>query len=247
VKKTILALPLAMVALLLMASPQSALAHETHIYKIGNQAYQFTVGSLNEPITVDDKTGVDLSVIKAPIPGEHEEEADHHKTAGAVEGLDKTLKVEVIAGDKKKVFELVPVHGQPGAYKTTFYPTIQTTLAYRFFGTLNNVPIDLTFTCNPAGHPISEEDKTQVKISDKVTRLLKKGAFGCPVAKADMGFPEQSASVYDLANKDASLERAVAKAQADAQSSRSLGIIGIVVGILGFLAGAGAWMKGRKV
>jgi len=236
-----------MAAFLVIASPQSALAHENHIYKIGHQAYQFTVGSLNEPITVDDNTGVDLRVIKAPIPGKHEEEKDHHESAGAVEGLDQTLKVEISAGDKKKVLELRPKHGEPGRYTAKFYPTVQTTYTYRFFGTLKEEPIDLSFSCNPAGHPQVEEDKTQVKVSDKVTRLLKRGAFGCPTAKADLGFPEQSAATYDLTNKDKTLESAVAEARNDAGGARSVGIIGIVIGLLGLIAGAGAWMKGRKV
>lgn len=237
-----------MVAFLVIASPQSASAHETHIYKIGNQFYKFVVGSLNEPITVDDATGVELRVNLAA--DEHlEEEKSHGHGEGetAVEGLDQNLKVELIAGDKKKTLEFRPAFRDPGKYTAKFYPTLQTTYTYRFFGTLNNVPVDLSFSCNPAGHPKSEDDKTEMKISDKITRTFKRGAFGCPSAKADLGFPEQSAATYDLVNKDNALEGTIAEARAQANSSRSLGITGIVVGLLGLIAGAGAWMKGRKV
>jgi len=228
-------------ALLLMASPQSASAHETHIYRIGNQFYKFVVGSLNEPITVDDNTAVDLGVTISGGP--HVEEAGHGHTevATPVEGLDQALKVELIAGDKKKTLDLSPAFGQPGKYKAKFYPTIQTTYTYRFFGTLNNVPIDLSFSCNPAGHPQSEEDESEVRISDNVTRTFKRGAFGCPSSKADLGFPEQAVALTDIATKGQ-----VAEANNSASGARSYGITGIVIGILGLLAGAGAWIK-RKV
>jgi len=234
-------------ALLLMASPQSASAHETHIYKIGNKFYKFVVGSLNEPITVDDNTGVDLRVNLSGGP--HVEEAGHdesmeHEHAlenAPVEGLDQSLKVELIAGDKKKTLDLRPKFATPGNYTAKFYPTLQTTYTYRFFGTLNNVPVDLSFACNPAGHPQTEDDESEVKISDKITRTFKRGAFGCPNAKADLGFPEQAVALNDVATKNQ-----VAESNGAASGARSYGITGIVIGILGLLAGAGAWIK-RKV
>lgn len=236
-----------MVAFLVIASPQSASAHETHIYKIGNQFYKFVVGSLNEPITVDDATGVDLRVNLATDEHLEEKGHGHGEEETAVEGLDQNFKVELIAGEKKKTLELRPAFRDAGKYTAKFYPTLQTTYTYRFFGTLNNVPVDLSFSCNPAGHPKSEDDKTEVKISDKITRTFKRGAFGCPSAKADLGFPEQSASLYDINGKIQTAENNLAKTSAKTDTSRTLGITGIVIGILGLIAGAGAWMKGRKV
>ena len=188
--------------LLFVALPVSA--HEVHTYKIGNKTYEIVVGSLNEPITVDDKTGVDFQVheITNAMTEEHDEMAmDHSSTPGAVAGLDQTVKVEVSAGGKKRVFDLSPTFGTPGAYKAVFYPTVQTTLTYRFFGTINSTEVDLSFSCNPAGHPQADEDKSQVAVSEGVTRLSKRGAFSCPVAKADLGFPEPSVSNYDLNSK----------------------------------------------
>lgn len=186
----------AMILALLLVSMNSASAHETRQYMIGNQHFQFVVGSLNEPIAVDDKTGVDLTVTR--VTGEvmgH----DHGAAApGAVEGLDQTLKVEISAGDQKKVLDLSPVHGKPGSYKANFIPTVQTTYAYRFFGKVNNTDVNFSFSCNPAGHPASPEDKTQQSISNGVTQVLKRGAFGCPVARADLGFPEQALTDVDV-------------------------------------------------
>ncbi len=183
-------------AIAIAVLPFAASAHQHESFEINGETYDFTVGSLNEPVTVDDKTGVDLRVSLAgheAMPAN-----DHHAAGGAVTGLEQTLKVELIAGDKKKTLDLSPVYNTPGSYKAAFYPTVATTLSYRVFGTINETDFDYTFTCNPAGHTVAPEDKTRVEVSDKVTRTLKTGAFGCPTEKAPMGFPENSADVVSL-------------------------------------------------
>ncbi|MFZ2886859.1 MAG: hypothetical protein WA021_03500 [Minisyncoccia bacterium] len=187
--------------LALLILPFIASAHERQQFKINGELYEFVIGSLNEPISVDDKTGVDLSVREV-----HEGAAadDHHSTAGAVTGLEETLQVELIAGDTRRTMSLSPVYNTPGSYKNTFYPTIATTLSYRFFGEINGTPIDFTTACNPAGHARAEDDTTEVVINDKVTRVLKSGGFGCPVEKADLGFPERSVAVHALESGAAS-------------------------------------------
>jgi hypothetical protein len=181
--------------LALLTLPALASAHERQLINIGGTDYLFTVGSLNEPIIVDDKTGVDLRV-KIADP----KDPTNASASGAkpVTDLDQTLKVEVIAGDKKKTIDLSPAYNDPGAYKNAFFPTVQTTFSYRFFGTINNNAVDITFTCNPAGHIASPEDKSEVKLGEGVTRKYKTGQFGCPEAKDDLGFPEASMSVNGL-------------------------------------------------
>lgn len=185
-----------------IAVPSFAFAHETQQFRIGEETYQFIVGSVGEPVVVDDKSGVHLEISLATASA-HVDESVPHSDEGAVAGLENTLKVEVIAGDKKKVFDLRPAFGEPGTYSATFFPTVQTSLTYRFFGTIDEVPVDLSFTCNPAGHPTTSEDKTEVEMSEGVTRALKRGAFGCPMAKADLGFPEPSTSLNELSGGSA--------------------------------------------
>lgn len=196
-QKITAALPLA--ALLLL--PVAASAHEHQSFEINGVEYGFTIGSLNEPVTVDDKTGLDLRIAKSGPTHGGEEGVGHdddHDEGMPVSGLESTLKVEMIAGDKKKTTDISPVYGEPGAYKNVFYPTVATTLSYRVFGDLEGTPIDLTFTCNPAGHAPAPEDTSRIQISDKVFRTHKAGSFGCPSDKAGLGFPEESASVADL-------------------------------------------------
>lgn len=212
-----------------LAMPLMASAHEHRMYEIGGKTYAFTVGSLGEPVVVDDKTGVDLSVEEFSGKGMdhgHGSEAAQQKGT-PVTGLEKTLKVEISAADKKRVMDLAPQYGKPGSYKAHFIPTVQTTLTYRFFGEINGTPVDLSFTCNPAGHPVTEDDTTEKKLSDGVTQTLKKGAFGCPMAKADLGFPEPSATINDL--RSGGSER-VAKLEPMVKAAKTKAGIGLLLG-----------------
>jgi hypothetical protein len=202
--------------------PMGASAHERQQFRINGELYEFVIGSLNEPIAVDDKTGVDFRASKVESHADMGHAGHGTAPAGAIVGLESTLKVEMIAGGAKKVTDLSPVHGTPGAYKNTFYPTVATSLSYRIFGTIEGTPIDLTFSCTPAGHARAEEDATEIKVSDSVTRTLKTGSFGCPVAKESLGFPEASSNLYEVAT--------------DARSGTRWGIAGSLIGVAGLLA-----------
>lgn len=194
--------------------PLVASAHQHAEYEIGGKTYEFVVGSLNEPVAVDDKTGVELRVAQEGAGG----------ATTPVSGLESTLKVELIAGSSKKTFDLSPVYNTPGAYAAKYYPTKATTISYRFFGTINETPVDLTFTCRAEGAEAAEEGEKQ--ISEGVTQVMKSGGFGCPSEKVSLGFPEESASVADLADKT--------------NSTRSLAVAGLALAAIALaLAGAG--------
>ena len=82
-------------------------------------------------------------------------------------GLEKTLKVEVTVGPKKKVFDFVPKFRDLGHYNAPFYPTVQTTYQYRIFRTIDNVNVSLPFTCSPGISEEGKSDNSTVKISDR--------------------------------------------------------------------------------
>ena len=61
-----LALAHCLVSFVPVTMPQ-AFAHQRQLYTIGNQDYLIAIGSLNEPIFVDDKSGVDLRLMTADL------------------------------------------------------------------------------------------------------------------------------------------------------------------------------------
>jgi hypothetical protein len=176
----------ALVSLVPVSMPQ-AFAHERQLYTIGGQDYLIVIGSLNEPIFVDDKSGVDLRVLRADPNNPMNSSAEG---AAPVEGLEETVQVELAAGNNTRVLQLEPAFGEPGAYEAPFYPTVATTLTYRLFGTINNTPVDLTFTCTPTGEAGAAADNSTVQISEGVVRKGIEGGYGCPAPVTDAGFPE---------------------------------------------------------
>jgi len=183
--------------------PFVASAHEHAHYKIGDGYYQIVIGSLNEPVSVDDKSGLDLSVTKcfnASCKAKMSADGDMDGPAGTpVSGLEKTLKVELSAGESKKTLSITPQWGRPGAYATPIYFTVPSTFSYRLIGEINNTPVDLKFTCVPAGSPKAVESMEAVKLSDGVTQMMYGGSFTCPTSKSELGFPEKASSLNETA------------------------------------------------
>jgi hypothetical protein len=175
------AIAVAMVLLLVAPTP----AHQRQLLQIGPTDYLVVVGFLNEPVYTGDKSGVDLIVMTPDASNPIDAQAANAKP---VENIEKTLKVEVKAGPHAKVFELRPTYRAAGRYSAVFYPTIPTTFSFRFFGAVDGVPVDITFTCSPLGH-VSSEDRTLSKLSDDVTRKVLIGSFGCPEERVDAEFP----------------------------------------------------------
>lgn len=229
-----------LLAVLTALAPFNSSAHERQVIRIGTTDYLWVVGSLNEPVAVDDKTGVDLRISITDPANPSDSASSQIKP---VEGLDKTLKVEISAGDKKKTFDLVPAFRDPGAYRAPFYPTVQTTFSYRFFGTINSSPVDVTFSCNPAGHPQTTEDRTSLSLGQEVMRTFKAGSFGCPAAKGELGFPEPAHTLQDLKTAHTALD---ARLSDLAPTSRNFTLLAIAVGLLGLIAGVSAWTRTRR-
>ena len=169
----------------LVALPTVAQSHQRQLLHVGQSDYLLVIGSLNEPVFTGDKTGVDLTVL---IPDPADPMDSRAANVKPVEGLEKTLKVEVKAGPHARLFELEPRFRDPGKYDSVYYPTVATTYSYRVFGTVSGTPFDVTFACSPAGH-VATEDKSVVKVSNDVTRKGLRGSFGCPRARSEAEFP----------------------------------------------------------
>lgn len=104
-----------------------ALAHEQR--DVGD--YTFTVGFLEEPVYTGQKSGLDLRVARGEEP---------------VEGLEGSLDAEVTFDDQTRAIEIEPVFGQPGAYRSVFFPTAAGPYTFHITGEIEGTPIDETFT-----------------------------------------------------------------------------------------------------
>jgi MYXO-CTERM domain-containing protein len=141
--KSLARLKMAMPAVLclLLLTPALASAHEHR--QVGR--YAFTVGFANEPALVNQPNAIDLRVVM-PKPGATGEDAENGKP---VEGLDKTLKAEVIQGGERMSVPLEAAWNDPGAYVGHFIPTKPGDYQFHFTGTIDGNPVDQTFESGP--------------------------------------------------------------------------------------------------
>jgi hypothetical protein len=189
------AVAISTITMLLVAflGTQIVSAHERRLYTIGDQDYLFVVGSINEPAFVDDKSGVEVS---ASWPDPVDPMNSQANGTKPIEGL--SLTVDVSAGGKNMTLDLEPAFSDPGHYEAVFYPTVPTTYSYTVYGDINGIAFRDTFTCSPAGESEPAQDNSTVVVSDGVTRIGQSGGFGCIESRADVSFPEQYVSNYEL-------------------------------------------------
>lgn len=171
----------------------SVSGHERRLYTIGDQDYLFVVGSINEPVYVDDRSGVEVFAWWPDPADPMKSQANGTKP---IEGL--TLQTDVSAGGKNMTLDLEPAFRDPGHYEATFYPTVPTTYSYTVYGDINGTAFRDTFTCRPAGESEPAQDNSTVAVADGVTRIGQSGGFGCIESRADVSFPEQYVSNYEL-------------------------------------------------
>jgi len=127
---------LALAVSMLVSAVGLASAHEHR--DVG--PYALIVGFRNEPAIADEPNGLDLRVTQGD-PDEPD--------AKPVEGLEKTLKAEVLFGGQSMPLTLRAVYGKPGAYTADFIPTQPGDYTFHIFGTINGTTVDERFTSSP--------------------------------------------------------------------------------------------------
>ena len=139
---------------LLLAAPWVAQAHE--VRQLADGRYQIVVGFIDEPVFAGDKSGLeffvsDLSTTATPVAGQQAAEG------APVEGLEETLKAEVIFGDQTMELPLKARYNTPGAYESVFFPMKPGDYTFRIYGKLGDTDIDESFTSSPEGFSAVED------------------------------------------------------------------------------------------
>ena len=126
------AIAVVMASLGILSTP--AAAHETRM--VG--PYTFVVGWASEPAVVAQSNGLDLTVTDV-------------SSGKGVDGLEKSLKAEVITGGgaKTRSLELAPDGDQPGHYTSGFVPTRVGDYTFHISGTAGTTKIDEKFESGP--------------------------------------------------------------------------------------------------
>jgi hypothetical protein len=128
-----------------------------------------------------------------------------------IEGAENTLKVSIGAGGAQpKEFPLHTVFRQPGRYVADFVPTRSGAYIFTFTGTLEGQPVNERFESGP-------------------------GRFDEVRSLEALQYPEPVPPGNEVARLARAADERAAAAEAAAESSRSLALIGLGVGSLGIL------------
>lgn len=190
--------------LLLVMLVPLALAHESR--DVGK--YRFVVGWAGEPAFRGERNGMDLTIT-------------NKDTNQPVEGLDKTLKAEVMFGGQKRELTLRGVFRQPGKYTADIVPTREGDYRFRFFGEIEGQKVDETF--------------------DSAN-----GKFNAVQSIQAVQFPEAEPPAAQLNQAVQAADQKVTAAQAAAANAQTFGMIGIGAGVLGVALGAWALIASRR-
>jgi hypothetical protein len=115
-----------------LVMPFSVLAHG-HT-DVGD--YELVIGFHNEPAYQGEPNGLDLFVTNM-------------KTKEPVNGLENTLKVEIIYGASKQELKMETQWGQDGAYTAYVLPTQTGDYTWHIWGDIEGTPVDVSMTSSP--------------------------------------------------------------------------------------------------
>jgi hypothetical protein len=214
---------LAAAALLITSSTPSASAHERRAVA---GKFTFVVGFLNEPALLEEPNGISLAVTNS-------------QTNEPVEGVEKTLKADIIVGGETKTVDLRARFGMKGAYTSDIFPTKTGTWVFRFYGNIDGTQIDERFESGP-GRFNDVEAKTNIAFPSKQPSI---GELAQRVQTGNA--PGESSAQPSNASAD-DVQRALDKANSARNTAVGFGIAGIVVGVLGVALGAYALTTRRS-
>ena len=181
-----------------LLAPATASAHERRDLLGGK--YQVVVGFLDEPAYDGQLNGLSLAVTDKT-----------QKTPDGkdkpVEGLEKTLKAQVLAQGKTMDLTLQARFGMPGNYAAYFEPTVPGQYIFRVYGQIEGQNVDERFESGP-------------------------GRFNDVESLAPLQFPAK------VGTAPADLQAQLDSAQSRANTALTVGIAGIVLGVLGLAVAA---------
>jgi hypothetical protein len=175
-------------------------------------SYHLEVGFLVEPAIEGQMNGIDLRVTNSA-------------TSRPIQNLEKTLQVEItcIPAKLSRTFAIQPIDpdGDPGHYNNGFIPTASGSYSFRFFGTIEGVQVNETFTSGP-------------------------DTFSDVATAADVQFPQQYPSARELTGVVTAAQGAAQQAADSANKATTLGYIGIALGALGIVVGISSLALSRR-
>ena len=200
------------------------IAHAHTVDSVGE--YRVEIGWMNEPVVSGETNGIEFYVsplILCPEIPEAIKCAESQEFQNGVEGLKKTVKLQLVFKDESITLPLSPDHNIPGKYYAFVNPTVSGFYQANMLGTIEDTPISLSM------HPPKVEERAYIEFPEPSDITVQQMIDGHTALIEDVSELKDSVTSFEETNQQI-----------------NVGYIGIGVGIIGIVIAIVALVKSKK-
>ena len=181
--------------------------------------YRVEIGWMNEPVVSGETNGIEFYV----SPLEPGLELEDQVFKNGIEGLKKTVKMQLIYKDQSISLSLSPDHNIPGKYYAFVNPTVSGFYQANILGTIKDTPISLSM------HPPKVAERAYIEFPEPSDLTITQIIDGHTTLIGD---------IHDLKESVNNLE--------ETKQQMNVGYAGVGVGIIGIAIAIVALAKSKK-
>ncbi|KER06787.1 hypothetical protein AAA799E16_00509 [Marine Group I thaumarchaeote SCGC AAA799-E16] len=190
------------------------------------EEYRVEIGWMNEPVVSGETNAIEFYVSPlTPCPEilEPMKCAESQEFHNGIEGLKKTVKMQLVYKDESISLPLSPDHDIPGKYYAFVNPTVSGFYQANILGSINETPISLSM------HPPKVAERSYIEFPEPSDITVQQMIDGHTALIEDIG--ELKDSVNNLEETEQQMD---------------IGYIGIGMGIVGIAIAVVALAKSKK-
>lgn len=188
--------------------------------------YRVEIGWMNEPVVSGETNAIEFYVsplIPCPEISKPIKCAESQEFQNGIEGLKKTVKMQLIYKDESITLPLSPDHDIPGKYYAFVNPTVSGFYQANMLGIIEDTPISLSM------HPPKVEERAYIEFPEPSDITVQQMIDGHTALIEDIG--DLKESVNDLEETEQQMD---------------VGYAGIAVGLMGIIIAVVALAKSKK-
>ena len=180
--------------------------------------YRVEIGWMNEPVVSGETNALEFyasPLISCPEILESLKCAESQKFQNGIEGLKKTVKIQLIFKDESLTLPLSPDHDIPGKYYAFVNPTVSGFYQANILGIIEDTPISLSM------HPPKVDERAYIEFPEPSDLTLTQIIDGHTSLIADMNNLKESLNNLEKKNQQIN----------ESYVAIGIGIIGIIIAI----------------